>query len=152
MVEIKVLFRISVNLKSNQEVSLLPPFNNNAHSRLNNKKKQEQIVLKRSARLKLENIWAVLCCSGLYCAEVGCAELCWATIARGGVHRVDRENEVCGDDRSVQRRRRRKRRRRRCHHGGTNEQGKIELLSHGPWTAEMSNWSEKGFSLYGFVN
>ena len=32
----------------------------------------------------------------------------------------------------------------RCYYSGTNErpneQGKIELLSHGPWKAEMSNW------------
>ena len=88
----------------------------------------------------MENNWAVLCCSGLYCAVVGCTELCWAATARDRVHRVDRDSEVDGDegglggDGSVQRRKRRKRRRRRCDHSGTNEQGKIELLSQ--WTME----------------
>ena len=46
----------------------------------------------------MENNWAVLCSSGLYCAVVGCTELCWAATTRDEVHRVDRDSEVDGDD------------------------------------------------------
>ena len=65
MVEIKVLFRISVNLKSNQEVSLLPPFNNNAHSRLNNKVTTRwegpQSLSYHKQSLGIEKRWASVC-------------------------------------------------------------------------------------------